>query len=70
VVVEDPAPVVVVVDPEIVVVVLGAHIAEVWQVLHVLPWNAIKLHVPGLPVGWQPAHLPTSALPAVAGVPV
>ena len=68
-VVEDPAPVMVVVDPMI-VVVLGAHIAGVWQVLHVLPWNATKLHVPGLPVGWQPAHLPTSALPAVAGVPV
>jgi len=50
VVVEDPAPVMVVVDP-MVVVVLGAHIAGVWQVMHVLPWNATRLHLPGLPDG-------------------
>ena len=61
-VVEDPGPAV--------VVVLGAHIAGVWQVMHVLPWNATKLHLPGLPTGWHETHLPSSTLPACGGVPV
>ena len=69
VVVEDPEPVVVVVAP-MVVVVLGAHIEGVWQVMHVLPWNATRLHLPGLPDGWHVTHFPSSTLPACGGVPV
>ena len=61
-VVEDPGPAV--------VVVLGAHIEGVWQVMHVLPWKATKLHLPGLTTGWHETHLPSSTLPACGGVPV